>query len=441
MKKRLIPLLLALAMALPLAVPAFAVVEDPDSGSLTVDLTGVTGEGGPVHLPEDRSFKVRDFTDSDPKGEELHLRDGSLGENAGTFILRKLDYQDATRTLGALTLPQGKQFVWKGVCPTDDPMGIRFTVYADPDGDGVYDQQVVNNVQYSYQKHGYRTVAYSGPNGDGSYTHKLVDADPEKGLTYVPYDKERFYLSSARYSNWAPSSFCANGIGIQTVKAEDGSLTITVDSDSVYDVFGCDTLLDWGFFGPIQEREDGTGISHCLANGTLLVTRDIPSFTDTPSWCEQEAAWAAQKGITKGYGSKDKFAPGVECSQVEILTFLWRAADEPEAKEKAPVTVASWYQDAVDWAYGEGYIGDDFQADAPCTRAQAVSYIWKALGEKKAGKPAGFPDVAEGAPYAAAADWAYEVGVIKSYGGTGGFAPSIVCSRGQIACMLYRAYN
>ncbi len=211
-------------------------------------------------------------------------------------------------------------------------------------------------------------------------------------------------------------------------------------ADSVVDTWGVnrESIADAGDYDVLACWSGGDGPYY------VAFASDFPppaEFIDTPSWCAKEARWAVKKGITKGYGGQTTFAPGVECSQQEILTFLWRAAGELEAKEKSPFTVASWYQDAVDWAYEEGYIGDGFQADAPCTRAQAVTYILKALGEKEAGKPAGFPDVAEDASYAAAADWAYEKGVVKSYGGTGDFAPDIVCSRGQIACMLYRAYN
>ena len=169
--------------------------------------------------------------------------------------------------------------------------------------------------------------------------------------------------------------------------------------------------------------------------------KPVPEFTDTPDWCKAEAQWAAQEGITNGYGAQDKFAPGLDCSQQEILTFLWRAAGRPEAKEKAPVTVASYYQDAVNWAYEQGYVGEGFDPAAACTRAQAVSYIWKALGEQEAKQSADFTDVDAEAPYAKAVDWAVEKGITKGDGSGDTFAPDKVCSRGHIACFLYRAYN
>ena len=164
-------------------------------------------------------------------------------------------------------------------------------------------------------------------------------------------------------------------------------------------------------------------------------------FTDVPSWFEKEVAWAARKGVTRGYGGGATFAPGVDCTHTQILTFLWRAADEPEAKGKAPFTVASYYQDAVNWAWEKGLVDGSFAPDVPCTRSQAVWYIWLALGRPAAGEAAGFSDVDAGAPYAGAVSWAVEKGVTRGYGGGDAFAPDRVCTRGEIAAFLYRAYH
>lgn len=167
----------------------------------------------------------------------------------------------------------------------------------------------------------------------------------------------------------------------------------------------------------------------------------VPAFTDTPDWCAKEAQWAAQQKITNGYGAEDKFAPDVECTHEQILTFLWRAAGNPPAGVKAPVTVASYYQDAVNWAYEKGFVGDGFDPAAPCTRSQAVLYIWQARGSLEAKAATGFTDVPDGAAYAKAVDWAVENGITKGDGSETTFAPDKVCSRGHIACFLYRAYH
>ena len=168
---------------------------------------------------------------------------------------------------------------------------------------------------------------------------------------------------------------------------------------------------------------------------------EAASFTDVPSWFEREVAWAAQKGITKGYGGSTTFASNVDCTHTQILTFLWRAADEPTSSTKAPITVETWYQDAIDWAYGQTMIDDDFNPDAPCTRSQAVRYIWQALDAPEASEIASFSDVDGDASYAEAVSWAVEKGVTRGYGGSDTFAPDRVCTRGEIAAFLYRAYH
>lgn len=169
------------------------------------------------------------------------------------------------------------------------------------------------------------------------------------------------------------------------------------------------------------------------------------SFTDLPDWCAAEAQWAADSGIAKGTGG-GRFSPGTDCTQAQILTFLYRAAGEPTPAGKAPVAVSADYAGAVNWAYGEGMIDDSFDPKAPCTRAEAVTYIWQALGSQKAAGTGGsaFTDLSADEDCAEAVAWAVEQGITDGFengDGTSSFRPDRVCTRGQIACLLYRAYN
>ena len=178
-----------------------------------------------------------------------------------------------------------------------------------------------------------------------------------------------------------------------------------------------------------------------MQNGAITGADPLTPFTDVPSWFEKEVAWAVKKEITNGYGGKDKFATTLDCPQAQILTFLWRAEGKRVASAKAPITVASYYQDAVDWAYEKGLIDESFDPDALCTRSQAVWYIWKALGGPPAAASS-FTDMEGYENYAQAVSWAVEKGVTKGSGnGDGTFAPDRVCTRGEIAAFLYRAYN
>ena len=160
------------------------------------------------------------------------------------------------------------------------------------------------------------------------------------------------------------------------------------------------------------------------------------TFTDVPDWCSTAVDWAVDKGVTNGTGD-GKFSPNDTCKNVEILTMLWRAAGKPAAKAASPFTVASWYQDAVDWAYGEGLIDDDAIPDAHCTRASALSYIWQVFGSPSA-EGGSFTDVSADADYAAAVIWGVANGVTNGYGDT--FRPGNTCTRAEIVTFLHRAY-
>ena len=169
----------------------------------------------------------------------------------------------------------------------------------------------------------------------------------------------------------------------------------------------------------------------------MINTEAVSSgFTDVPDWCSGAVDWAVDAGITNGVGN-NKFAPNDTCKNTEILTFLWRAAGKPTAKSKSPFTVASYYQDAVDWAYGEGLIDSSAVPNGHCTRASALKYIWQALGKKSA-TGGGFTDVPANADYAAAVSWGVANGVTNGYGDT--FRPGNTCTRAEIVTFLHRAY-
>lgn len=97
--------------------------------------------------------------------------------------------------------------------------------------------------------------------------------------------------------------------------------------------------------------------------------------------------------------------------------------------------MASYSQDAVNWAYGKGIINSSFRPDATCTRATTMEYIWKAFGSTSTG----FSDVSSGASYAKAVSWAVTNGIVAGTG-NGKFTPSQDCTRGTIVTLLHRAY-
>lgn len=164
-------------------------------------------------------------------------------------------------------------------------------------------------------------------------------------------------------------------------------------------------------------------------------------FTDVSAgdYFAAPVAWAVEKGITNGTGN-NQFSPGQNCTNAQILTFLWRAYGEPEPSIRNPFTnsVPEAYRKAAIWAYEKGMVsGSAFDVNSPCTRAMAVKYMWQAAGSPTPAKTAAFTDVPTGAAFASAVSWAVEQGVTSGTSGTT-FSPNDICTRGHIVTFLHR---
>ena len=154
--------------------------------------------------------------------------------------------------------------------------------------------------------------------------------------------------------------------------------------------------------------------------------------------------WAVEKGITTGT-SATTFSPNASCTRAQIVTFLWRASGSPEPKTASnpftDVAANAYYCKAVLWAVENGITtgtsATTFSPDSPCTRAQGVTFLWRANGSKAASAAASFTDVASDAYYAPAVAWAAEQNVTGGVG-NGLFSPDTTCTRAQIVSMLYR---
>ena len=151
--------------------------------------------------------------------------------------------------------------------------------------------------------------------------------------------------------------------------------------------------------------------------------------------------WAVEKAITLGT-SDTTFSPDTTCTRAQILTFLWRAVGSPKAEMENPftdVTSNDYYYDAAIWAYEMDMVdGDAFEGDTPCTRASTVVYLWKNANAPYVDDMGTFEDVDETADYSMAVAWAVEEGVTSGVSETE-FAPDTICSRGQIVTFLKRA--
>lgn len=173
-------------------------------------------------------------------------------------------------------------------------------------------------------------------------------------------------------------------------------------------------------------------------------TKVTPNFNDVAddAYYAAPVKWAVENGITTGTSST-AFSPDMTCTRAQILTFIWRAAGSPTASAVNPfsdVTADDYYYNAAIWAYENDMVtGSTFDADTPCTRSSTVTYLWKFNGSPVLGIPSLFKDVSDDSEYADAVSWALIEEVTSGISDTE-FAPDMICNRGQIVTFLYRAF-
>ena len=164
----------------------------------------------------------------------------------------------------------------------------------------------------------------------------------------------------------------------------------------------------------------------------------------TGSYYEDAVDWAVENGITKGTDDTH-FSPDGICTRAQAVTFLWRAAGSPEPETRAmpftDVPVGSYYYDAVLWAVENGITkgtsDTTFSPNMTCTRAQIVAFLWRSEKSPAAGTANPFADVKSTAYYAGAVLWAVKENITKGTTSTT-FSPNADCTRAQIVTFLWR---
>ena len=435
MKKRFLSLFLALALCVGLcAVPGFAADSD-----FVIDKEGwlvkYTGPGGDVVIPDGVTvigccvFKDRkDLTGvTIPEGVDGIAPEAFMGCTGltsvtipeGVTALSTSAFRYCT-SLTSVTIPKSVDFI--------DGDTFIGTPWLKQQGDFA----VVNGILIKYQGTSANVVIPGNVTTIASTAFSfnsradLTSVIIPDGVTTI---KNQAFFDCERLSSAAiPSSVTSIG-------------ACAFDS--------CDSLTDIYFGGSKAQWEAIQDNSMFSTNNPADVvihynspaSDPAPSFTDVPDWCSSAVSWAVGRKITEGVGN-DRFAPGNQCANAMILTFLWRAAGEPDSTAALPVDITGknldYAETALRWAAEKGMVDQTLNPTANCTRASAVSYIWQALGKESA-PASGFNDVPAGADYAAAVDWASANGIVEGYP-DGSFHPDTVCSRGVIATMLHRAY-
>lgn len=289
---------------------------------------------------------------------------------------------------------------------------------------------LASNYYVSSTANGVWTVSYSAPYSGGSSSY-----DPT-------------------YSVSTPSKTKNGSVTVSPKSASKGdTVTVTVKPDSGY-VLETLTVTDKNG-NELTLKDKGNGkYTFTMPAGKVEVKATFMEdnsmlnfFYDVPNnaYYYEAVKWAQEKGITGGIGN-GLFGPNQPCTRAQIVTFLWRAAGSPEPKAMssfADVSTDAYYAKAVAWAVENGITtgtGDDkFSPDATCTRAQSVTFLFRAIG-KLVDSKAEFSDVLTDSYYANAVAWAVENGVTNGIG-DGLFGPDNSCTRAQIVTFLFRAYQ
>ena len=416
---------------------------DTDSGAYTITGTADAGSqilyGGsePVYAAGDGSFAIS----------------GTLyeGENSVSLYLRAQD------SAGNLSKQQLALVARQAATYSVTVNGS----YAESSGAGDYTANSTVTVRAGVRS-GY---VFNGWTSDSGVT--FADASAEE-TTFTMPDKNVTVTA-----NWVSSGSPSGGEGVAPVypvtaeetkngtvtispkNASAGStVTITVTPDSGYVLESITATDKNGSALPLTDRGDGKytltmpageiriKASFMEDNSVLSLFYDVPNS----AYYYEAVKWAIKNGITGGVGN-NLFAPGQPCTRAQIVTFLWRAAGSPEPKALSSFTDVApdaYYAKAVAWAIENGITTGTaaaaFSPDDTCTRAQAVTFLARALNAEAANTALSFTDVAADAYYAKAVAWAVENGVTDGVG-SGLFAPNEHCTRGQIVTFLWRAYR
>ena len=234
--------------------------------------------------------------------------------------------------------------------------------------------------------------------------------------------------------------------------AKGSTVIITVEPDEGYALDEITVTDKDGNALKLTDKGDGK-YSFTMPSGKVDIDATFKKLVETSPFADvstvayyyEAVKWAAENNITGGIGG-GLFGPELTCNRGQIVTFLWRAAGSPEPTALSTFTdVASdaYYAKAVAWAVENGVTNGTsattFSPDDPCTRGQAVTFLWRALGQLT-GDKASFSDVPADSYFAQAVAWAAQSGITTGVGNNL-FAPGGDCTRAQIVTFLWRAYR
>lgn len=289
----------------------------------------------------------------------------------------------------------------------------------------------------------------------GTANITVTTADGGKTATCVVTVTRRSSSSSRpSYPITTPDKTENGSVTVTPKSAKRGSVvTITVTPDAGY-VLDELTVTDKDGKELSLTKKSDTEYTFVMPAGKVEITPSFVKQAEEPSrvfvdvktgdYFYDAVLWAVEKGITNGT-SAETFSPEAPCTRAQIVTFLWRAAGSPVvnyAMDLSDVAGDAYYAEAVRWALSEGITtgtsADQFSPDATCTREQAVTFLYRAAGSPAVSGESAFEDVGADAYYARAVAWAAQNGVTNGIS-QALFGTGSDCTRAQIVTFLYRA--
>ena len=293
-------------------------------------------------------------------------------------------------------------------------------------------------------------------NTTAKYTFTVVYADDDNyngDNASCEVSVTRRHTSSVTPGNTVSVPSTPNGtVTVTPSNASKGTnVTVTVKPNEGYELGSLAVKDASGNLLPLTDLGNGK-FSFVMPASKVSVEAEFvktaaTSFADVPAnaYFADAVKWAVDKGITNGL-SDTMFGPYESCTRAQIVTFLWRAAGSPEPKAMSSFTdvpASAYYAKAVAWAVENGITNGmtatEFAPDATCTRGQSVTFLHRALKGTASGS-ANFTDVKSDAFYADAINWAVANNVTNGTSNTT-FSPNADCTRAEIVTFLYRAYQ
>lgn len=466
----------------------------PDfTGSLMLKIDGKQGmDVTSVFLLVSRDETPPVLTLSDP----VFFADRDTGEyavtgtaDAGSEIIYGKTSQSATQSV---TAGSDGRFTVSGVLRGADNTGVLFLSAKDSAGNESVPQlaMITRQTRYAVTVNGSYAAQNSGAGSYAAGSVVTVRAGSRSGYTFngwtsgsnVVFDdpnaEETTFImpdgSVTVTANWSRDGGSSSSgrddsdpsYAVETPdKTENGSVsvspknasqgdrvTVTVKPDEGYELDSLKVFDKNGKELELTDKGDGK-FTFIMPAGKVEVKAafteelKISPFRDVPAdaYYYEAVKWAQKKGITGGIGD-GLFGPNQPCTRAQIVTFLWRAAGSPEpggtAAGMTDVAAGSYYEKAVAWAIENGITTGTadgrFAPDATCTRAQGMTFLFRASKASADGAPA-FGDVAADAYYAEAVKWATDNGITNGTTSST-FSPGSGCTRAQIVTFLWRLY-